>query len=65
MDDETWGKVVDILAPAIGKLDIISDHPDCWTLLTYDGFKSHVNVKKVLKTFHDNKIRVVEEEAGT
>ena len=65
MDDGTWGKVVDIFAPAIRKLEVICNHPDWWTLLTYDGFKFHVNVKKVFKTFHDNKIGVVTEEAGT
>ena len=65
MDDETWGRVVDVLAPAIRKLKVIQEHPDWWTLLTYDGFKSHVHVNTALKTFHDNKIRVVKEEAGT
>ena len=65
MDDETWERVVDILAPALRKLKVIKEHPDWWTLLTYDGFKSHVNVNTALKTFHDNKIRVVKEEAGT
>ena len=56
---------MDVLAPAIRKLKVIQEHPDWWTLLTYDGFKSHVHVNTALKTFHDNKIRVVKEEDGT
>ena len=65
MDDATWLKTVDVLAPAIRKLPIIKEHPEWWTLLTFDGFKSHVNVTEALKTFHQNKIRVAKEEAGT
>ena len=65
MDDATWSKVVDVLAPAIRKLPVIRDHPDWWCVLTYDGFKSHVNVTEALQSFYDNKIRIVKEEAGT
>ena len=48
MDDATWSKVVEVLAPAIRKLPVIRDHPDWWCILTYDGLKSHVNVTKAL-----------------
>ena len=55
MDDATWVKTVDVLAPAIRKLPIIREHPEWWTLLTFDGFKSHVNMTEALK--HSTKIR--------
>ena len=65
MDDSTWYEFVDVLSPAIRKLPVLCNHPDWWCVLTYDGFKSHVNVNTALQTFHDNKIRVVKEQAGT
>ena len=44
---------------------MICDFPKWWALLTYDGFKSHVNVTKGLKNFAEERIRVGKEEAGT
>ena len=64
MDDDTWLKVVEILAPAIRKMKGIRDHPDWYCNLTYDGFKSHVNVTRALEIFAENKVDVVKEEGG-
>ena len=44
---------------------MISDFPKWWALLTYDGFKSHVNVTEGLEIFAEERIRVGKEEAGT
>ena len=41
------------------------DFPKWWAFLTYDGFKSHVNVTEGLENFADERIRVGKEEAGT
>eukprot|EP00957_Ditylum_brightwellii_P100952 7694671-Ditylum_brightwellii.AAC.1 len=49
MDDETWLKVVEILAPAIRKMKVIQDHPDWEVVITYDSFKSHANVTEALE----------------
>eukprot|EP00957_Ditylum_brightwellii_P163268 12432056-Ditylum_brightwellii.AAC.1 len=64
MDDDTWLKVVEILAPAIRKTKGIRDHPSWYCSLTYDGFKSHVNVTRALEIFVENKVDVVKEEGG-
>ena len=44
---------------------MIRDFPKWWAFLTYDGFKSHVNVTEGLKNFAEERIRVGKEEAGT
>ena len=44
---------------------MIRDFPKWWAFLTYDGFKSHVNVTEGLKMFAEERIRVGKEEAGT
>ena len=44
---------------------MIRDFPKWWSFLTYDGFKSHVNVTEGLKFFAEERIRVGKEEAGT
>ena len=36
-----------------------------WSFLTYDGFKSHVNVTDSLETFSEERIKVGKEETGT
>ena len=46
-------------------LRIIRDFPKCWDFLTYDGFKSHVNVTEGLNCFSDERIRIGKEESGT
>ena len=48
MDDATWLQIVKIIAPAIREMPHIRDHPKWWVLMTYDGFKSHVNVSEAL-----------------
>ena len=35
-----------------------------WALLTYDGFKSHVNINGVLKTFSEERIKVGSKDSG-
>ena len=44
---------------------MIRDFPKWWAFLTYDGFKSHVNVTEGLKNISKERIRVGEEEAST
>ena len=44
---------------------MIHDLPKWWAFLTYDGFKSHVNVTEGLENFAEERIRVGNEEAGT
>ena len=44
---------------------MIRDFPKWWAFLTYDGFKSHVNITEGLENFAEERIRVGEEEAGT
>eukprot|EP00957_Ditylum_brightwellii_P109180 8328407-Ditylum_brightwellii.AAC.1 len=64
MDDDTWLKVVEILAPANRKMKGIRDHPDWYCNLMYDGFKLHVNITRTLEIFAENKVDVVKEEDG-
>ena len=59
MDDAMWVRVVNELAPVLCQLPTVRYHPDWWNLLTYDGFKSHVNVTEALETFYHNKVRVL------
>ena len=65
MDDKTWIETVRVMAPGIRAMPVIRDHPEWWICLTFDGFKSHVNVNSTLEEFHDKKIRACKEEAGT
>ena len=65
MDDETWIKTVQAMAPGIRAMPVIRDHPEWWACITFDGFKSHVNVNEALQQFAVNNIRSVKEEAGT
>ena len=44
---------------------MICDFPKWWSFLTYDGFKSHVNVTDAIETFSEERIKVGKEEAGT
>ena len=44
---------------------MICDFPKWWSILTYDGFKSHVNVTDALGNFAEERIKVSKEEAGT
>ena len=43
----------------------LKEHSDWWALLTFDGFKSHVNVTQMLQKFLEHFIRVAKEEGGT
>ena len=42
----------------------LKEHPDWWALLTFDGFKSHVNVTHALQKFAEHLICVAKEEGG-
>ena len=44
---------------------MICDVPNWWSFLTYDGFKSHVNVTDALEFFSKDRINVGKEETGT
>ena len=44
---------------------MICDFPNWWSLLTYDGFKSHVNATDDLEISAEERIRVGKEEPGT
>ena len=44
---------------------MICDLPELWSSLSYDGFKSHVNVTESFKRFIEEKIKIGKEEAGT
>ena len=44
---------------------MICEFPKRWDLITYDGFRSHVNVTEGLIFFAEERIRVGKEEAGT
>ena len=44
---------------------MICDFQKWWAFVTYDGFKSHVNVTEGLKNISKERIRVGEEEAST
>ena len=39
--------------------------PEWWSFLTYDGFKSHVNVTDDLDFSAEDRIKVGKEESGT
>ena len=58
-------EVVKKIAPGIRQMPVIRDHPDWQAFLTFDGFKSNVNVNESLEIWAENKIRVGKEEAGT
>ena len=65
MNDETWEKIVPLLAKAIRELPVIRDHKDWWVVVSLDGFGSHVNVGTALKVFHEHKIFIIKEEGDT
>ena len=65
MDDATWVRCIEAMAPGIRALPVIRDHPDWWACLTFDAFKSHVNVDEASIFFASVEIRAVKEEAGT
>ena len=65
IDDATWKLCVKAMAPGIRAMPVIRDHPEWWACLSFDGFKSHVNVNEALNDFSDAKIRALKEEAGT
>ena len=44
---------VKAMAPGIRAMPVIKDHPEWWACLTFDGFKSHVNVNDALQDFAD------------
>ena len=44
---------------------MIRDFQKWWALLTYDGFKSHINITEGLGIFAEGSIRVEKKEAGT
>ena len=46
-------------------LQMICNLPKWWAFLTYDGFKSHVNVTEGIKKIVEKSIRVGKEEART
>ena len=48
MDDATWLQVVKMVAPAVHQIPNIIAHLDWWVCLTYDRFKSHVNMSEAL-----------------
>ena len=64
MENTTWLHAVQLLAPAIRQMPVITDHPDWWICLTYDGFKSNVNVLEALDVLYSHKIYVAKEEVG-
>jgi hypothetical protein len=41
---------------------IFRDFPEWWVVFTLDGYESHLNVVSAMPVFHDNKIRVIEDE---
>ena len=43
---------------------MIRDFPKWWALLTYDEFKSHINVTEGLDKFVEERIMIGTEEAG-
>ena len=65
MDDETWLEVCRVIGPAIRCMPFIRDHPDWWVCMSYNGFKSHLNVDTALDVLYSYRICVVKEEAGT
>ena len=53
------------MAPSIRKMPVIRDNPNWSALLTFDGFKSHVNVQEALHDWSVNLIWTLKKEAGT
>ena len=58
-------KLTTSFCPFLNNLQVIKDHPLWWVLLTFDGFKSHVNVLAALQKFYEAKIRAAKEDGGT
>ena len=44
---------------------MISYFPDWWIFLTYDSFKSHLDVTEDLDFFAENRIKVGKDDSGT
>ena len=65
MNDDMCVEVVRKMAPGIRQMPVIRDLLDWQAFLTFNGFKSHVNVNESLEIWAENKIRVGKEEAGT
>ena len=64
MTDEAWSELVPSLCEGIRSMHGIKDHPDCWVVLSLDGFGSHLGTESLL-VFHQNKILVIKEEGDT
>ena len=46
---------VKVMVPGIRAMSVIRDHHDWWSCLTFDGFKSHVNINEALQELSDAK----------
>ena len=46
-------------------MPVICEHPDWWSVVTFDGFSSHVTVVSALQVFFNHKIITVKEEGDS
>lgn len=46
-------------------MPIICDHPESHVIMTFDGFKSHVNSIEALRIFSEHKITQIQEEGDS
>ena len=53
------------IAPGIRAMSVISDYPEWWACIKFDGFKSYVNMNEGLQQFAFNNIRYIKKGAGT
>ena len=65
MTDSVYAEIAPQLAAGIPKMPHICEHPDCWVIVSLDGFGSHVNVHKAQEAFFKQKIMILKEEGDT
>ena len=62
MTDDAWLKVTRDVAAGIRRRPVIVDHPDWWVVMTFDGFKCHVNNPVALRVWWEHRIMLIKEE---
>ena len=65
MTDSVCAEIAPQHAAGIWKMPHICEHPDCWVIVSLDGFGSHVNVHKAQEAFFKQKIMILKEEGDT
>ena len=64
LNDKTWRNIAPALWEGIRMMPVVRYYSYCWTVLTLDGFESHLDPAALL-IFSKHKILLVKEEVDT